>query len=658
LSLSGFSRSLRSSFDLPESPWFYFWPFLAANSLLAYGNLSLQADLWIFVLGLLVPLIAAFNARPRSPFTALIRKEFFPSIPPWFWLAVYGAALFSRICQIAVWPLWPVSDGSAGAHYAVELHEKWFWGFFFGNAQTAFYWGLAALYKILTPGLFSTLLYSVLISSLIVGVAYWAARPFFPKSISIFCLMAAATGFWVLYTGEFTFLHILALLWQTICLGYLGRLTEAQTEGASRKYALGLGLFTGSGFFIAIAWPVVAFAIFLALAARCSREAKRPWVLPFLVPALGGAFLFLAAMAHENAWRNFQTLWIMRANTDWGRQWTDTACNITSLFWRNWTGAYGPVWGGMLNPLMASLFFLGLVEFKNIRSSALLKWVLAGLLVGLAPGLLAKSFDVFRMVHSYPFQVLVGGLGFQRLLESLPARRVPWLALLFLGISTSLDLFHIREVSFTLSPNGQNLSKAYETLQKNYAPQAPGFVLTDLMPTTGDQSFDLAVYPFNAAVNPDIPPSRAQWVALVGTEDYVPFLNRRFPGIRWYDLGEDAIWKRGRRVLGVIPIRPQDRPVFMSWREVDLYCRAAIFEFLDQWPLEPPETLVQKLWQAPPEIESDPFLESCRDEKILGTLPFPGPRQLGPLVRQALDKGYPLPLFLRIEESLKESKKP
>jgi hypothetical protein len=653
------TSALNSDFPSKYNPWVYFLLFCAAHSLLAYSPLGLEAKLFIFLFGLLVPLSVAFTTKLPASSAALHQKEFIEKIPIGFWLVVYGAALLSRIGQLTAWSLWPVSDGSIGAHLSTTLYEKWFWYFFFGEAQcpAVFYWGLAVFYKVFPPSLFSTLLYSVLISAFIAGITYWAVRPFFSKSLSCFCLMASATGFWVLYTGEYCFLHVLALLWQIVCLGFLGRLAQSPSAGESRKNAVFLAFFLGSGFFIAIAWPVVVFMAFLGLGGLLLSKKSAAIILPFTIAFAGWVLLFLGVAAYGHYGRHFQSLLILGSGTDWARQWPDTLSNLTSLFWCNLTGGYGPVWGGMLNPLMAALFFLGLVEFRNIRSSGFLQWVLAGLLISLAPGFLSKSFDVFRLLHSYPFQMIIGGLGFQRLLQFFPQKRAILFLLLFFGISTSLDLYHVKRLAGEVSPTGWNLSKAYGLLERNDAPTGPGFVLTDLMPLTGDQSLDLAVYPFNAAVNSKILPSQAKWVAIVVNGGYVPFLSRRFPDIRWYDLGEDTIWKSDRLLLGVIPFHAEYQSIFSAWRDADLYFRTAVSNYINDRPFVTPQNLVQQLWSAPAEVGSDPFLESCRDEKILCSMPFQDPALLSPIIRRAMEKGYRLPLFSRIKEQLGETKK-
>ena len=495
---------------------------------------------------------------------------------------------------------------------------------------------------------FSTNFYTVFISGLTAGITYWSARSVFSKSLSVFCVMMSATSFWALYSGGHCYIHVLALFWQIALLGFLGRLVKSDSPKKSQKDALALGLIAGSGFFIAIAWPVVVLVTLMALGGLWFKGKAREAFFPFMVPLAGWVLLFLAAAVHEHYGQHFRSLWILGSGAGWIHQWPDFVSNLTALFWCNLTGGFGPSWGGMLNPLLSSLFFLGLAEFKNLRTSSFQKWLLAGLVLGLAPGFLSKSFDIFRSVHSFPFQAVIAGLGFQRLLESFPRKRVLVLGLLIFSASTFLDLCHYKLSAARMDPTAANLSRAYEILKADYAPSGPGLVLTDLMPRIWNHSLDVATYSFNAVANPGIPPSRARWAALLENGEYVLFLNRRLGPVRWYTLGEDALWKKGNLVLGVVPIQAGNATTIASWLNADLYLKTIVSDFFLNEPFVPLQTLVREFVQMPLGDKPDPFLESCRDERILFSIPPGDLFQARPVCQQALKKGYPLSLFQRV----------
>ncbi len=643
---SGFPRFLQSSRSFPQNPWIYFSIFVFTNSLLSYGNGSFRVNLWLFFLGLVIPMAMAFASKLRPSSAPIHQAELLDSIPTWFCWTICGAALILRIGQLTFWAQWPASDSSLCASYSMELSEKWFWRFFFAHAQNpaVFNWGLAVFYKIFTPGLFPTRLYPLLISALVMGATYWSARTYFSKSLSMFCLMVSATGFWILYAGEFCFPHILALLWQILGLGFLGRLALSASPRDVQKNAAFLGLVMGTGFFIGIGWPIVFFGVILALAGLWLPTTSRISFLSFSIPFVTCLLLFLWAGAHEHYGQHLRSLWILKSESASTFKWSDLGSNLTALFWRNLSGGFGPHWGGMWNPLLSSFFFLGLVEFKNVSLSPFLKWLLFGLLIGIAPGFLSSGFDIFRLIHSVPFQAIIAGLGFQRLLEPIPApQRIRWFLPLFLA-STCLDSFHIQTPALA-NLNTENLSKAYDILKNTTRSNGPGFILTDLTPLNWDHSLDLAVYPFNMITNKRIVVSATRWVAILVNQDYLPFLNRRLSDVQWYDLGNDGLGEEGDRFLGVITIQPTNAAICAPWLNADIYFRKVNFEFLNNLPFEPLETLVQKLEQIPLGKNPDPFLESCLCEKVLFLMPENNPSRILPVAQLALERGFNLPLF-------------
>ncbi len=232
MKIAGAIQALRAHQPLPNNPWAYFLLFLVSNCFLSYGNLSLQLVIWIFLFGLCLPFVALLITPSRMPPFVLHQKDFIEAIPIWFWLLIYGAALFARIGQMTFWAHWPDGDSSLLSFFSLELSQKWSWPLFLSHAQNPapFYWGLALIYKLFNPSLFTTRFYSIVISGLIVAITYSSARTCFPRSLSLFCLMVTATGFWTLYAGDLCFFHVLALLWQIAALGFLGRLIHSPVQ--------------------------------------------------------------------------------------------------------------------------------------------------------------------------------------------------------------------------------------------------------------------------------------------------------------------------------------------------------------------------------------------------------------------------------------------
>ncbi len=232
----------------------------------------------------------------------------------------------------------------------------------------------------------------------------------------------------------------------------------------------------------------------------------------------------------------------------------------------------------------------------------------------------------------------------------MPARQAIRVVFLLFISATCLDLYHNQPIwAGREETNGQNLPKAYEILKTQYAPVGPGYLLSDLTNMTWNHSMDFAAYSFNAIVNPRIQPTQIRWVALLENEEYLPFLNRRISGIQWHDLGPDNLWKKGRRFLGVIPIRSDNKEILGSWCKIDIEFRNDVADFLNHLPAEPVQQFIQKLLDTALGERPDPFLESCRDEKILFLLSSNDPAISHATARLALEKGYPLPIFKEVE---------
>src|SRR5580658_7341744 len=106
LNTSGFVHFLKSPRSLPRNPWIYFPLFLLADSFLSYGNASLSTNLWIFFIGLVVPLTLALTSKPRPSPTPIHQVEVLDSIPHWAWWTILGVSLLARIGQLTLWAPW------------------------------------------------------------------------------------------------------------------------------------------------------------------------------------------------------------------------------------------------------------------------------------------------------------------------------------------------------------------------------------------------------------------------------------------------------------------------------------------------------------------------------------------------------------------------
>lgn len=633
--------------------WTLFWIFLAANSLLAYGSPGFQTALWIALLGLVLPIGLAFLTP--APVEKQDPKPGSAAFPPsWVWIMVALAAAGIRVLQFTSLHFWPSVDDSLNAFYAMDLAENWRWHFFFGSAQvpTAFHWGLALFFKAFGPSLSALRSFPLLLSALASGLAFFAFRTALPRASALFYAMGMAVGFWPLYTGQFCMALILLLVWQTAAFLLLGILAVPRPSPHDRWLSLGLGLVTGAGFFVAIPWPLVALFLGCSVALLARRPDKKGILPHFLFPMFFFLGLFLLAGIREGYGERFRALLVLRSGVDWGYQIPETLSNLTALFWRSFSGSYGPSWGGMFNPLWTSLFFLGLLDRRRASSRPQTLWLLAGLLLFWAPGWASRDFDVFRLFQSLPLMLLAAARGFQTLQEKLPAsKRTFFFAVLFLA-STFLDFHHLQVQRPIGSSESAHFAHADGILQETFHRNGPGALLLDLRPNLWDKTLHIASYPFNTSLNPALPPERARWTALLVNSGYLPFLQERFPHSQWHFLGPDRILRTGDLFLGIIPEGPSERPDIAKWVEADRYFRSVSLEVLRREPFVSREGIGRLLEEGQGLCREDPFLGSCLSEKLFFARSHEDRTELLALVQEALRRGYPLPFFRQARAEL------
>jgi hypothetical protein len=614
--------------------------------------LNFQTDLWLGLAGIILPLtLGFFHAKTADKNeTPVYQREFLGHSSGWIGALILSTGIIVRLLQLGYFSHWPSPDESTVAYYSLKLFEKWDWKVFFGSGQhpPLFNWGLALLFKVLGPSLFSMRLFSVSLSILSVCIAYLTTRRFFPGSYTLFFLFGSALSFWPLYLGQFCFSFILLHLWEIIALGLLLALAQPGTVGKPAKSLL-LGLFTGAGLFVNVAWPLMVLftAVMVILFSR--KERGQNILLPFLVPATILISLFLVVSTRAGYGQHIHHLLIFGTGTDWGRQFFESVSNILSLFWGSASRTYGPTWGGMLNPVLSSMFLLGMLECKRWRSKIYIQWLVLSLLLFWAPGIMTNYFDIFRLTLMIPMILLAAGLGFQALITWSDGNKKWVLIPLILIPSVLLDLHHLQVSSPNNSIEAGEFSKAYDILDRTRRQNGPGRIFLDLRPNLWDKTLVLAAYPFNDAYreNPSLPKSR--WAAVVVNGNYRPFLSIRFPDAQWYDLGQDQLWGSGGLMLAVIPLAPGNQAVLQGWSNANRDFRSAVDRIMDSEPFISTEEIVQILTQTRPGAEPDPFLMSCYCEKMVFSQPLSNDAQRVNLLEDGVKKGYPLPIFLAAE---------
>lgn len=487
---------------------------------------------------------------------------------------------------------------------------------------------VAVFYKIFTPSLFSLWLFPALVSILTLGVAYASAR-LFPGPAAFILFFLACLSFGPVYTGRFCESPVLNLFWTTSTLGLMG--LRLQKTGSRRERALDwvLGIVTGLGFFISTGWLSVVLAVVLALEGRRQslRIGKGQLKWGFWVPLmflLGIFLLFCYREGYGNHIRNllpFQTGWSL------SQQFIDSFSNVTTLFWGAPTITnYGPIWGGILNPLLAACFFLGILECWRLRQQPVVQWTVASLFLFLAPGLVSKGFEFFRI---YPVLIPLFLLCVLGLLSLLKVLHSPFSRLLALGIiltaSTLLDSYHL------LGPYRQTWGnpewpywpylktssswKAFTILQKKADEVGPGVVLSDFQPNVMEQTLSVAVYPFDAARNPGIPLERVRWAALIVNADEKLFIARDFPSIQWFWLGMDPVTCQ-YMALAVIPWDIPSSKKLQVWTDDDRCLFPVTSQILKAHAGDSEEIVIHLLLQARQSMKKERFVECSLWEKL------------------------------------------
>lgn len=627
-----FKSSSSAKLVLPFNPWVYFSIFLISNFLLSYFSLPLQSKLWIGLLGLLLPAVLAFKtyspAPPGRP--PLNGIEFLPDIPLWLWVSMAALALFIRFFKLTELSHWPLYDEGFIGFFALDLAHKWDWRLFYGSSQAPplFIWMLSLFFKLGGASLFSLWFLPAALSALSIPFGYWAARQFFSKSFSFLCAIFLGLGFWPFFIGRFAQMPMLVLPAECVAFYYLGRFLNATRLTDQKKNLAALGLALGIGFYIHVSWFPVAGIIFLTVLWFLRGRWK---LLLFFIFPLGGCLLPLFFQAFQMGYGLYlKDLWAVGGSNEWVPQLAVAWAYPRELFWGINSSEFSPelVGGGLLNPIWASLFFLGLLEILKNFNRPLYRWLLAGCSLFLLQGILTKTLETFRILPLLPLLISISIIGFTRLSLTLPSSKA-WLLLSALMIpSAGLDFYHLFGPYQRVWGSPANWKNSLKSIERYRADQilkavsakwGPGFIFSDFVPGYSDQTLDLACASFQALPDSPFPSPQASWAAVLVNINDQPFLSQRFPNGRTYWLSSDLSSPDGGIMLWVTPLESSQREIFLKWREASLALKPFIFQSLSYVHGGPWEQVLAALETAEPAFQSDPFLRSCYWEKMADT---------------------------------------
>jgi 4-amino-4-deoxy-L-arabinose transferase-like glycosyltransferase len=645
------------------SPYFLFGLFLLGNFCLTYLNLSMTLKLWIGFGAILLPLgwsliwgKAAGGSRP-TPFDGASK------VAPWMVLLILSVvALVFRFYHLTTLSTWPRVDEGISSYSALEISQQWRWKFFHTYSQLPplHYWLLAIFFKIFEPSLLSNWLFPAILSLATAGLSYLAARQFFNLTSSLAISLLFCGGFWPAYIARFAQPDVVMLLAEVLCFLILGFWLKRSGRGIHWGWLVLLGIGVGLGFYTYAAWPAFAAVVLVLVAHKTFQvKSKRALVFFALMVFLVTLPLWIAAL-REGFGSYLHRVW-MGSTLNLGGQFYISLSYLVGLLWGTDQGDYGPIYGGLLNPLFGSLALMGLAEgFRRWREK-FWGWVLGGTVLLLLPGLLTNNVEFNRIVLVYPFLALWAITGLFRLVEAAPVKWRLILLALLLVFSTLLDARHL----FQAYPQrwahpgaawGVNIKSveywgAHQVLKRESTTRGPGAVLEELQPDPFDRTLTIANYPFDTARNPAFRFEDSKWVAVIANVHYTPFLRKRFPDSEIFQLPVPEKAQYGGDILQVIEITPGNHSDLKRWFEVNRAFQKVTSVMMERKEHQDRTRIFEMLYPLEVMVKGDPFLESCFWEKAhvqhnleaaYGDRPFSEiyPKSLY-TIQQATRLGYP-----------------
>ena len=616
-----FKNTSKRALVPPIQSWVYFLVFTFTNILLSYGSLSLEAKLWTGLIGFLLPFILALRTPTKaSPRESFSKMEIF-SPPPWVWGFVGLLGIFLRFYHLTTFLDFPLYDEIINALYAIRLNEQWTWNPFFGGTLLSFYiWLLSFMFKVFGVSLFSLWALPAGLSLLSVIFFYAAVRRFFSPSIAFCMFFLLSASFWPVFIGKFSHQAVLMVFWESVAFLALTAFIKAPSLFSRGNWALFLGFWVGLGFYTYFAWPLVAALIIMTVLLSRGHSAsylknQKIWfcaaVLIAVLPEAG-------AVLQQNYGDYLSSLWAFHRNPENTGGWNPLQ-NIhyfTSFFWEGWKKnfAYNPIWGGFLNPLLASLFFLGCVDLLKNTAQPLAQWFLAAFALLFFPILLANNTNWFHVAGLMPFFLLVASLGLHVLYLG---RQGPWIrtSLLALALASmgfdKINLEKTREY-VNLNHPSRELGQTYRILDQIERERGPGLIFSDLWLKPWPPFLGFATTPFNILQWKNGIMEKSSWAAIITNVNNQPFLKRRFPDGKAYWISKDRPPADGGVMLWIMPSTPDRLPVFDRWQRASQSLRP----FLDQYAMVGPnenhhyDIMLEALSRAYPSFQGDPFLES------------------------------------------------
>ena len=609
----------------------YFILFLLSNIFLAYFPLPYLFK-WVLILFEIFFIFFGIGFRNKEEKAgAKVSKPVIPLPPLWGWIILLAAGIFLRFFHLVGFRPWLNGDEAIQGYFGLELLKKWSWQFFYQTGQIPpLYIWITSLFCRVSDHLFFNIWFpAALFSSLCLFVAYPAARRFFEKDVSFLFTLLFAFSFWPLMAGRWGIQSTLVPFFVLAGFWFLGSYRERKPGALKVFYALATGFWLGLGSLTYTSWLVVILAFFLLMLLDLFEDSRKRFLYFSLFSSafLFGFFPWLIAVFHEKFGEYLVGVSMASGYFTWKQQISIAVSSLTTLFWGplGTSAAYGPSWGGLLNPFLGACFFLGVMDLRRRDRPSIPGSVIALVFfLFIAPSALsADNVEVFRMIQVLPILLAIAALGLKRLLSAFPATPRLLLLSLVLFLSLGLDVYHLWKpllegdlfhLALKQDGGGGENQQAYEIIKPMADRLGPGLVFTDFLLLSRNHSLRVATYAFNALDNRRFSPDEATWAAVVTNIHYGSLLAKRFPQSQWHRLfGADM--EDGGQVVGLLPVTAENRKVFQNWARAHAYLHQLGVES-ENMMNNPPRyaKVVRELPEGYPFAQGDPFLESVFSE--------------------------------------------
>jgi len=632
--------------------WLYFILFFISLSLLSYGQLSIETQLWIGLFGLILPLgmgiTLSLQNRQKSDFPNLLIQDS-PPIPFWFVALGFLIFIFIRFYRLTTVPFWPLSDEAVFSTLAFDLTRKWDWTLIRtdGQMEPLLLWLLSLFFKVMNPSVLCLKIFTVFFSIASSLAAYFAARIFLNKSLSFIFVCLFSFSFWEIDLSRQCTPNDLIPFFELAAFFWLGLYWRSKENSARWFWMLVLSFWAGLGFYTYINWAFVwAFIVACLLLSGFKKEKAKTLIFLLFTVGLTTPLVFARMSPHSASYAKhfFENFSLFSSISQYMR----------GLFWDGTSSnPLGPAWGGYFDSMSGALILTGaLYSLRNLFSKTIL--ILGvGIFLTLLPGILTNTLELQRITPALPFFIFLAALGTKSLLENSAKHfQIAVLGLLLLFI-TALNTYQLfgpyNDVRQT--PPGKHWRstiyfKAHQILESLSNQSGPIYVFNEWNGDYFDKTLDLACYPFNATQNTQMIQKNPLWVAFLTDADYGPFLKKEFPRLQIQPLDDSTSPNDPNHLIRLFLIPVSDIPAetLKNWLMADQDCRRIALSILNKNPSIPWGTFEKDYSGLASRYVKDSFLTSVLWEKAASFPLIDGNYPEASFdFQQAVQKGYAAP---------------